>query len=172
MHNPTGLVMGTSCASGGGRPCGGWALADKRHRALAIGPDPGFAVSAPAMAVSTQIQQLDVPPPAGGIWPPDLGLPRIGRQAELVPMIAAYTRTYLFERKDDGRNYLRYLTFWQIGLARVLGRPGVVIAMAASLVLVLVAMWAAGRCRLAYVELQRNVPGRPHERDETSPAAP
>ncbi len=176
-HNPNGgWCWGPRLLLPGVAPAvaalGPW-LDNRFNRALAIGLlILGFAVSAPAVAVSTQIQQLDVPPPAGGIWPPDLGLPRIGRQAELVPMTAAYTRTYLFERKDDGRNYLRYLTFWQIGLARVLGRPGLVIAMAASLVLVLVAMWAAGRCRLAYVELQRKVPGRLHERDETSPPAP
>ena len=109
------------------------------NRNLAIGLLVlGFAVSAPAVAVSTQIQQMDVPPPAGGVWPPDLGLPRVGRQAELVPVTAAYTLTHLFERNQDGRNYLRYLTFWQVALARVFGRSGLLIAMAASLALILV----------------------------------
>ncbi len=112
----------------------------------------GFLVSAPAVVVSTQVQQMDVPPPAGGVWPPDLGLPRIGRQAELVPVTAAYTLTHLFDRKDDGRNYLRYLTFWQLGLARVLGPRGLAIAFAASLVLLGMAMWCAARCRTSYVK--------------------
>ena len=124
------------------------------NRKLAIGLlILGFAVSAPAVAVSTQIQQMDVPPPAGGVWPPDLGLPRIGRQAELVPVTAAYTLTHLFDRKDDGRNYLRYLTFWQLGLARVLGPRGLLMASAASLVLFRMAMWSAARCRTAYVKV-------------------
>jgi hypothetical protein len=112
----------------------------------------GFVVSAPAVAVSTQAQQMDVPPPAGGVWPPDLGLPRIGRQAELVPATAAYTLTHLFDRKNDGQNYLRYLTFWQLGLARVLGPRGLLIAFAASLVLLGMAIWCATRCRIAYVQ--------------------
>jgi hypothetical protein len=125
-----------------------------RHIATAL-LIAGFAVSAPAVAVSTQIQQLDVPPPAGGVWPPDLGLPKIGRQAELVPVTAAYTVRHLYERNEDGRNYLRYLTFWQLGLARIFGRSGLILAMAASLVLVFVALWAASRCRLACNELHR-----------------
>jgi hypothetical protein len=46
------------------------------RRMLAVGLFAvGFAISAPAVAISTQIQQLDVPPPAGGVWPPDMGLP-------------------------------------------------------------------------------------------------
>jgi hypothetical protein len=100
--------------------------------------------------VSTQIQQLDVPPPAGGVWPPDLGLPKIARQAELVPVTAAYTLRHLYERKTDGRNYLRYLTLWQIGLTRVFGRTGLIVAMSASVVLALLVMWSAWRCRVAY----------------------
>ena len=113
----------------------------------------GFAVSAPAVAVSTQIQQMDVPRPLGGVWPADLGLPRVGRQAELVPVTAAYTMTHLFERTQDGRNYLRYLTFWQVALARVFGRFGLVIALVASSVLGLLAIWAATQCRAIYQAL-------------------
>ena len=110
----------------------------------------GFAVSASAVAVSPGVQQLDVPPPVGGVWPADVGLPRIGRQAELVPVKAAYTWRHLYERNDDGHNNLRYLTFWQLGLTRNFGRPGLVVAIGASLILGLVAAWAAVRCRRAY----------------------
>jgi len=132
---------------------GSW-LDKPLNRQLAIGLLVlGFIVSAPAVVVSTQVQQMDVPPPAGGIWPPDLGLPRIDRQAELVPATVAYTLTHLFDRKDDGRNYLRYLTFWQLGLARVLGPRGLWIAFIASLVLLCIAMWCATRCHSAYVKL-------------------
>jgi hypothetical protein len=116
----------------------------------------GFAVSAPAVAVSTQIQQLDVPRPAGGVWPADLRLPRVGRQAELVPVTTAYTFSHLFERNEDGRNYLRYLTFWQVALARVFGRFGFVMALLGSFVLGLATLWTAGRCRVAYRALQES----------------
>jgi hypothetical protein len=115
----------------------------------------GFAVSAPAVAVSTQIQQLDVPSPAGGVWPPDMGLPTVGRQAELVPAAAAYTINHLYERRSDGRNYLRYLTFWQFGVARVFGRSGLTAALAASLILIAIAVVAGAGCRTACHELSR-----------------
>ena len=125
-----------------------------RNRNLAIALFVvGFAVSAPAVAVSTQIQQLDVPPPAGGIWPPDMGLPTVARQAELVPVAAVYTINHLYERKGDGRNYLRYLTFWQLGVARVFGRSGLAAALTASLLLIAIGVYAAARCRRAYHEL-------------------
>jgi hypothetical protein len=124
------------------------------NRRLAVGLFVvGFAVSAPAVAVSTQVQQLDVPRPAGGVWPPDMGLPKIGRQAELVPVTAAYTLTHLYERNDDGRNYLRCLTFWQTGLARNFGRRGLLVALAASLVLLVIALWSVQQCGLAYQTL-------------------
>jgi hypothetical protein len=121
---------------------------DRPHnRRLAIGLFVlGFAVSAPAIAVSTQIQQLDVPPPAGGVWLADAGLPTIVRQAELVPQTFRYTVRHVYEWNEDGRNYLRYLTFWQFGLARVLGRSGLLAATAASLVLIVIAAWAATQC--------------------------
>jgi hypothetical protein len=133
-----------------------------RNRRLAIALFVfGFAVSAPAVAVSTQIQQLDVPSPAGGVWPPDMGLPTIGRQAELVPVAAAYSVNHLYERKDDGRNYLRYLTFWQLGLARVFGRSGLAVALAASFVLIVIVAYASARCRAAYDELRGSRAMRP-----------
>jgi hypothetical protein len=124
------------------------------RRMLAIGLFAlGFAVSAPAVTISTQIQQLDVPPPVGGVWPPDMGLPRIGRQAELVPPTAAYTVEHLFERREDGRNYLRYIAFWQVALARVFGPRGLLLALAGSLGLFAVAAWAATQCSRAYLRL-------------------
>jgi hypothetical protein len=124
------------------------------RRMLAVGLFAvGFAISAPAVAISTQIQQLDVPPPAGGVWPPDMGLPGIRRQAELVAPTATYTVEHLFERTADGRNYLRYIVFWQVALARVFGPRGLLLAIAASLGLFTFAVWAATRCRRAYLAL-------------------
>jgi len=148
-----------------------------RNRQLAIALFVvGFAVSAPAVAVSTQIQQLDVPSPAGGVWPPDLGLPAVGRQAELVPVAAAYTVNHLFERKTDGRNNLRYLTLWQLGLTRVFGPSGLVVALTVSLVLILVGAWTLTRCRAAYSELQTarriDPPDRPSTESERPRRSP
>jgi len=124
------------------------------RRMLAVGLFAlGFAVSAPAVAVSTQIQQLDVPPPVGGVWPPDMGLPGIRRQAELVAPTTAYTVQHLFERRADGRNYLRYIAFWQVALARLFGPRGLLLAIVASLGLLSLAAWAATQCRRAYLAL-------------------
>jgi len=159
-HNPNGgwcwgprlLIPGVMPAMAA---LGPWIEAP-RNRKLAIALFVvGFAVSAPAVAVSTQIQQLDVPSPAGGVWPPDMGLPTVGRQAELVPVAAAYTVNHLYERRNDGRNYLRYLTFWQLGVARVFGRAGLAAALAASLVLIAIGVYAGARCRTACHELSR-----------------
>lgn len=158
-HNPNGgWCWGPRLLIPGMMPAiaalGPWIEA-ARNRKLAIALFViGFAVSAPAVAVSTQIQQLDVPAPAGGVWPPDMGLPTVARQAELVPVAAAYTVNHLYERKGDGRNYLRYLTFWQLGLARVFGRSGLAVALVASLVLILIGTYASIRCRAAYDELR------------------
>jgi len=82
-----------------------------------------------------------------------MGLPRVRRQAELVPPTAAYTVEHLFERREDGRNYLRYMVFWQVGLARVFGPRGLILAIAASLGLFTFAAWAATQCRRAYLAL-------------------
>ncbi len=117
----------------------------------------GFAVSAPALAVSSQIQQLDVPRPISGVWPPDVPLPTPERQAQLVAPTARYTWAHLYERKSDGLNYLRYLTFWQLGLARMFGPPGLMLALAASLVLLFTALFAMRRCGIAYDHVRRRV---------------
>jgi hypothetical protein len=113
----------------------------------------GFAVSAPAVLLSTQIQQLHVPPPAGNVWPGDNPLPTADRQVRLVPATVAYTRAHLYERQLDGRNNLRFLNFWQLGLARIFGPRGLLMAVAASLVMLLTACYAAKWCRAAYRQL-------------------
>jgi hypothetical protein len=109
----------------------------------------GCAVALPAVAISTQIQQLDVPPPSIG--------PTVLRQAELVPPTAAHTVEHVYEGADDGRNNLRYLTLWQVALARVLGPPGLVLGVMGSLLLVIGTWWAARRCRSAYRQVQATV---------------
>jgi hypothetical protein len=80
-------------------------------------------------------------------------LPGIRSQAELVPPTAAYTVEHLFERREDGRNYLRYMAFWQVALARVFGPRGLLLAIAGSLGLIAFAAWAATQCRRAYLTL-------------------
>lgn len=95
----------------------------------------GFAVSAAALIVPIQAQQLDRPLPDAG--------PGIARQYELIPRTARYTRAHLYE-PDQGRlgEHRRYLSLWQVGAARELGRKGLLLAVAASLALVALLAWA------------------------------
>ncbi len=78
----------------------------------------GLMVSAPAMIVSTRAQQLDRPPPSVG--------PSVIRQYELIGPTATYTSQHLYEY-EKGTN-LRFLSLWQVGASRVLGKQGLLLA--------------------------------------------
>ena len=98
-------------------------------------------MSAPALVVSTQAQQLDSPQPAVG--------PRVLRQAELLGPVTAYTVEHLYEPDRDGRNYLRYLSVWQAGAARVFQRPGLLLSLVGTIALLAAVQWSgrqAVRC--------------------------
>jgi hypothetical protein len=97
----------------------------------------GFLISAPTLIVSTQAQQLDTPQPAVG--------PGIVRQAELLGPIIRHTVQDLYEPDPDGRNYLRYLSVWQVGAARVFQRPGLLVSLAGTLTLVAAVLWSGRR---------------------------
>jgi hypothetical protein len=114
-----------------------WLSSGFRRRLGATLLAVGFLVSAPALVVSTQAQQLDTPPPKVG--------PGILRQAELLGPIARHTVQRLYEPDRDGRNYLRYLSVWQVGAARVFRRPGLVLAVAGTLGLLAAALWSGHR---------------------------
>jgi hypothetical protein len=120
---------------------GPWLSSQRRRQVAAILLAVGFLVSAPALVVSTQAQQLDTPQPAVG--------PGIVRQAELVGPVTGHTVEQLYAADRDGRNYLRYLSVWQVGAARVFGRPGLLLALVGTLVLLAGVLWSgrqAVRC--------------------------
>jgi 2-polyprenyl-3-methyl-5-hydroxy-6-metoxy-1,4-benzoquinol methylase len=119
----------------------------RRTRVVALLFAAGFVVSLPALVVSTQTQQLETPP-----VPPDthfldtqpLASPSIIRQLELVAPVAEYSVEHRYAGDDDGLNYLRYLSLWQFGAMRELGRAGLAIGLVGTATLV-IAVALAGR---------------------------
>jgi hypothetical protein len=113
---------------------GPWLSSRRQQQIAAMLLAVGFLVSAPALVVSTQAQQLDTPQPAVG--------PGIVRQAELLGPITRHTVRDLYEPDPDGRNYLRYLSVWQVGAARVFQRPGLLLSLAGTLALLAAVLWS------------------------------
>jgi hypothetical protein len=126
---------------------GPW-LSGHRYRIVVILLGLGFLVSFPALLVSTQRQQLEVPP-----VPPwthfldtqPLSSPAIIRQFELIPSTASYSFDHLYDPADDGRNYLRYLSVWQFGVTRVLGTPGLLVSLVGTILLIAVGGFALAK---------------------------
>lgn len=124
---------------------GPWLVTTTRIRTAAVLAAAGLVVSFPALIVPTQAQQLETPP-----VPPDthfldtqpLASPSAMRQWELVVPTARHSLEHVYEGRDDGRNYLRYLSVWQLGASRFFARPGLVAALAVTAVLTVVAGWA------------------------------
>jgi hypothetical protein len=123
---------------------GPWLSSGFRRRLAATLLAVGFLVSVPAVVVSTQAQQLDTPPPRIG--------PGILRQAELLGPITRHTVQDLYEPDPDGRNYLRYLSVWQVGAARVFQRPGLLLAVAGTLGLLAAVLWSGRQAVRAFRE--------------------
>jgi hypothetical protein len=123
---------------------GPWLSSGFRRRLAVALLAVGFLVSVPAVVVSTQAQQLDTPPPEIG--------PEILRQAELLGPITRHTVQDLYEPDRDGRNYLRYLSVWQVGAARVFQRPGLLLAAVGTLGLLAVVLWSGRRTVRAFRE--------------------
>jgi hypothetical protein len=112
----------------------------------------GLVVSFPALIVSTQTQQIDEPPISlEELWKghymatQPLRSPQPLRQAQLVLPVARYSLEHAFERPTDGRNYLRYLSLWQLGATRVMGRAGLLFAVTLTGLLLSCVLFAARR---------------------------
>ena len=126
---------------------GPWMTTVRRTRVVALLFAAGFVISLPALVVSTQTQQLETPP-----VPPEthfldtqpLASPSIIRQLELVAPVAEYSVEHRYTGDDDGLNYLRYLSLWQFGAMRELGRGGLAIGLVGTAALVM-AMALSGR---------------------------
>jgi hypothetical protein len=123
---------------------GPWLDRPSRQRIVALLLLSGFIVSFPALIVSTQTQQRELPPISqaelwrGHYMPTQpLRSPSPLRQAQLVIPTARYSYEHAYDRQTDGRNYLRYFSLWQLGATRVLGRAGLIAGLAATALLLL-----------------------------------
>jgi hypothetical protein len=141
---------------------GPWLVGSHRRRAAALLFVLGFAISLPAVIVSTQAQQLDVPRVpaavlrAGHFLPTQpLASPSPWRQFELVGPTARYSLEHRYKGRDDGRNYLRYLSLWQLGITRKLQHTGLLASLIGTAALLFLALISGGRVRAALQEVAR-----------------
>jgi hypothetical protein len=131
--------------------------------------------------VPTQAQQLDGPRVplavlrAGHFLPTQpLASPSPLRQFQLVGRTVRYSLDHAYKGMDDGRNYLRYLSVWQLGLTRRLQGTGMLVSITVTSLLVLFALISGRRLGAALEEVRfadrRSrqarpdvTKGRPHE---------
>jgi hypothetical protein len=78
------------------------------------------------------------------------------RQFELIPSVTRYSIEHRYEGLDDGRNYLRYVSLWQIGAMRVLQGKGLFASAIITSLLFLMVLMSARRVRAAIEEVIRN----------------
>ncbi|MPZ74263.1 MAG: hypothetical protein GEU74_13720 [Nitriliruptorales bacterium] len=122
-----------------------WLVTTWRVRTAALLAVAGFAVSFPALIVPTQAQQLEtppVPPEAHFLDTQPLASPSVPRQWELIAPTTRYSLEHRYEGVDDGRNYLRYLSLWQLGVSRVYGSRGLAAALLVTALLAIIAGWS------------------------------
>jgi SAM-dependent methyltransferase len=131
---------------------GPWMTNAQRTRMVVIAFSAGFLVSFPALLVSTQTQQLEtrpVPPETHFLNTQPLASPSITRQAALIVPVTTYSIEHRYKGEADGRNYLRFLSLWQFGAMRELGRAGLEISLAGTAVLLVGIGFAARQLRMA-----------------------
>jgi hypothetical protein len=131
---------------------GPWLTTRNRARVTALLFAFGFAVSFPALIVSTQTQQLEVPrvpPEAHFLDTQPLSSPSVPRQWELILPTASYSIEHAYEGRDDGQNYLRYLSLWQFGAMRVFGHSGLLVAVAGTVMLLVAIAFSLQKLRAA-----------------------
>jgi SAM-dependent methyltransferase len=129
-----------------------WLTTRRRVAAAALLFAAGFLVSCPALIVSTQTQQLEttpVPASAHYLDTQPLASPRVDRQWELVEPVARYSVEHRYDGGDDGHNYMRYLSLWQFGAMRDLGRTGLAAGLVGTAVLLAVVAVASRRLLVA-----------------------
>jgi SAM-dependent methyltransferase len=129
-----------------------WLTTRRRVGAAVLLFAAGFLVSFPALVVSTQTQQLEttpVPEWTHYLQTQPLASPRVDRQWELVTPVARYSIEHRYDGADDGNNYLRYLSLWQFGAMRDLGRAGLAAGLVGSAALLAVVVVAGRRLLVA-----------------------
>ena len=73
-----------------------------------------------------------------------------------------YSIAHRYKGVDDGRNYLRYLSLWQLGVTRVLQRRGLVLSVTITFLLILSLLISARNLRAAVKDVSR-LDARPQE---------
>lgn len=113
----------------------------------------GFALSFAGAIVPTQAQQLEVRRVSReALYMPEHS-PSPWRQLQLIPAVARYSIKHRYERLDDGRNYLRYLSLWQIGATRVLKRTGLFVSLIVTSLLLIVSLISARKVRITIAQM-------------------
>ena len=139
---------------------GPWLSDRRRERVAAVLFGLGFLVSVPAIIVSPRAQTLEVtapPPETHFLDTQPLYSPSVIRQYELIPTKVAYSIAHPYEEQPDGQNHLRTLSLWQIGAMRILGSGGVVVGVAGTAALALVAGVGFRRLRQALEDVRSDV---------------
>jgi hypothetical protein len=141
---------------------GPWLVGRGRRYVAALLFALGLFVSLPALLVPTQAQQLELPRVPwqvlreGHFLPTQpLTSPSPLRQLQLVGPTTRYSLEHWNEGLDDGRNYLRYLSLWQLGLSRVFQLRGLLVSLTITLLLVLLLLISARKVRAALEQLYR-----------------
>jgi hypothetical protein len=138
---------------------GPWLSSVGRRRVAALLLAGGFVVSFPALIVSTQAQQFEVPSPPPWTHFLDtqpLASPAIPRQLELIGSNMRYSIEHLYEDQGDGKNNLRSFSLWQLGVIRAMGRPGLLVGLAGTAALVAVAILGCRKLRRAVREVEES----------------
>ena len=144
---------------------GAWLVRPGQRRVTAILFALGLGVSLPAIIVPIQAQQLEVTPvPREAHFLPTqpLASPRPWRQLQLIAPTARYSIEHRYQGLDDGRNYLRYLSLWQVGVTRVLQRTGLVLSVTITFLLILLLLISVRNLRAAVKDVSR-LDARPQE---------
>jgi hypothetical protein len=139
---------------------GPWLIGPSRRRAAALLFTLGFCVSLPALLVPTQGQQLEQPPVPWQVLreghflaTQPLASPSPWRQLQLVGPTTRYSIEHWNKGLDDGRNYLRYLSLWQLGATRELQRTGLLLSLTVTSLLVLLVVITGCKVRATLDDL-------------------
>jgi hypothetical protein len=132
---------------------GPWLDRASRRRAAASLFAVGFAVSFAGVIVPTQAQQLEVRRPSREARYMPSHSPSPWRQFELIPSTTRYSVEHRYKGLEDGRNYLRYLSLWQVGAMRKLQRKGLIVSLILTMILFLVVMVSGRRVRAAVEQI-------------------
>ncbi len=77
------------------------------------------------------------------------------RQFQLLGPTTRYSIEHPYTGLDDGRDYLRYLSLWQLGATRALQRTGLLVSLVITSLLMLMVVISARNVRRALADMGR-----------------